>query len=513
MNLHLAYLLDALRDPGELTDEQLEQYLKCCRAVGELGADEVPELLEAAIRHCSLHHPARDPLIAPLLAQLAREYRETEAPVTDRLREQIVELYEALGPGAPSGWRLLKWLATTGRATDLKVVVDCLIACPPEDPQAAALVLTPLFQNPHYDPSDLFPRLFAALQHLSVAAPVLDLANYVTRSGMVAEHPASERGSELAGLLGRLVQQLGCIEENPSSAGESAAELSRKVDECVALVVSLCDCLALIGEQSATGKLYQALQLQHRRIRTEAAAALAKLGESTGVDELVQLAAEPVARLRVLAHAEELGVAEKIDEQYRTDVARAEAELALELSQPSHFGFPPSSLDLVDARTQFWPGFDDPVACFLFRYEYRFVEAQYSNVGIAGPLVHTLAADLSDFPPDDIYAAYAGWHVDDESIFEIPLDAPTVEQRAEAERLERRLRDAQYEGVKSLMLGYFFGDRALVARAAREQVVGIAVADQAAIDWFPIRNQRHPLTPHEAFCIYKGRRLLRSFNS
>jgi hypothetical protein len=313
-------------------------------------------------------------------------------------------------------------------------------------------------------------------------------------------------------LLGSLVQQLARIEENPGAAGESPAELSRKVDECVALAVSLCDCLALVGEKSAVGKLYQAMELNHRRIRTEASAALAKLGESAGVDQLVKLAAEPVARLRVLAHAEELGVTDQIDDQFRSEGSRAEAALALELAQPTHFGFPPSSIELVDSRTQFWPGFDEPVGCFLFRYEYRFEEAVYSNIGIAGPLNHTFAADLSDYPPDDIYAAYAGWHVDDESVFEIPLDAPTLEQRAEAERLERRLRDAHYDNIRSLMLGYFFGDRALIARASYEGASGIAVVDQATIDWIPMRSEQHPLGAHEAFCIYKGRRLLRSFN-
>lgn len=281
----------------------------------------------------------------------------------------------------------------------------------------------------------------------------------------------------------------------------------------MALVVALCDSLALIGETAAVGKLYQAIELQHRRIRTEAAAALAQLGESKGADTLVELAAEPVARLRVISHAEELGLADRIPEEYRTEVAQAEAQVAVELAQPAFFGIPPTSLELFDSCTQFWPGFDTPVSCYLFRYEYRFPGAPYHNVAIAGPLVHAFSADLTDLPPEDIYAAYAGWHVDDDSVFEVPADHFTAEQLTEAERLELQLRNEQYDAIQPVRLGYFFGERALIAKATRDGVSGIAVADPSGTDWFPTTNQQHALRPEDAFSIYKGRRLLRLFNS
>lgn len=330
---------------------------------------------------------------------------------------------------------------------------------------------------------------------------------------MVTQHPASARGGELARLLGQLSQQLGCIEENPETTGEAPRELSQKVDECVALVVALCDSVALIGETAAVGKLYQALELQHRRIRTEAAAALATLGESRGVDALVELASEPVARLRVMAHAEELGVADKIPEQYRTETAQAEASVALELAQPAFFGVPPSSIELLDSRTQFWPGYEKPIPCYLFRYDYRFQNAAYTNVAMAGPLVHTFITDLSGLPVEDIYAAFAGWQVEHESVFEVPMNEVSLEQRDIAERLERQLREDYYEATQPLRLGYFFGDQALVARAIRDGVAGIAVVDQNGIEWFPTSDQHHSLGAEEAFCIYKGRRLLRLFNN
>ena len=374
----------------------------------------------------ALHDPPQEALIDPVLARLVHAQRLRKESLDAPLRDRIVFIYNMLGESRCPSWRLLQWLATARGEADLRALTGCLVARAPDDPRAAALALTPLFQCRDYDPSALFPTLFAALQHLSIAAPILDLANYVTRVKMVPRHPASERAAELVTLLGNLVQQLVRVEESPASFGCSPDALGRKVDECVALVVSLSDALALIGDRDAIGKLYQALQLGHRRIRTEAAAALAKLGDTHGIDELVSLAAEPIARLRVIAHAEELGVADRIDPQYLTDAAHAEAHVALELSQPAYFGFPPLSLELIDSRTLYWPGFDEPVSCFLFRYEYRFEEGQYSNIAIAGPLVHAFAADLSDLPPEDIYAAYAGWHLDDENVFEVSLDAPTM---------------------------------------------------------------------------------------
>src|SRR5205823_1868914 len=120
-----------------------------------------------------------------------------------------------------------------------------------------------------------------------------------TRRKLVPEHPAAGISGQLIELLGQLVGTLGQLTEQAPSEGQSMADIGRQVSQSVSLAVSLCDALALIGDQGAVGKLYQALDLGHRRLRTEAAAALARLGEERGREELIKLAAEPVARLRV----------------------------------------------------------------------------------------------------------------------------------------------------------------------------------------------------------------------
>jgi hypothetical protein len=284
----------------------------------------------------------------------------------------------------------------------------------------------------------------------------------------------------------------------------------------VALAVALCDALALIGDKTAIGKLNQALALRHRRLRTEAAAALSRLGDEDGAGELVKLAEEPVARLRVLAYAQELGLADRIDSRWQSPAARAEAQLAVWLAEPTQFGIPPQKLELFDERSMYWPGFPGPIDCFLFRYTYTVTvegsERSLSNIGIAGPLAHAFLADLADLPPDDIYAAYAGWQAEHEEIREFDVDRLSKSERLEVERLARRLHDASFAAIEPLVMGYFFGDKALVARATREGVAGVAVADFREIAFFPERHSRRPLGTREAWCIYKGRKLLRSFN-
>jgi len=62
-------------------------------------------------------------------------------------------------------------------------------------------------------------------------------------------------------------------------------------------------------------------------------------------------------------------------------------------------------------------------------------------------------------------------------------------------------------------MGYFFGDKALVATASREGVAGVAVADFSDTLFFPQKHRRRPLGIEEAYSIYKGRRLLKAFNT
>jgi HEAT repeat protein len=111
------------------------------------------------------------------------------------------------------------------------------------------------------------------------------------------------------------VGRLARLQENPRQFAASADALNKMVSDSAGLTVALINALALIGDASVTGKLHQALELEHRGIRVEAAEALAKLGDEAGVEMLVALSGDPVVRPRVAAALEELGHLDKIGDR------------------------------------------------------------------------------------------------------------------------------------------------------------------------------------------------------
>ena len=513
MDSQLIQFVELLRDAEE--DPEAARRALADNANWIAAADEaqLADLLDAILVDSGSFSDAQERLLAVAFALLVqRQMRSGAAPLPAAVVDRILLLHSRLGPQSRVRHMLLQWLAAAGGERELHEFAAMLAAEPPADAEAVAQAMAPLFQNPDCDPAPLFPTLLGGLAYYSAAAAILDLSNFVVRSGKLADHPARDRSQQLASLLDQIVRRLEIMEETPQAAGKSAEQLSRQVSESVAIAVSLCDALALIGDRSVVGALQRALALKHRRLRTEAASALAALGQEQGETALLELAAEPVARLRVLKYAEELGIAERLDPQFQTSAAQAEAELALWLAQPSQIGLPPTGIELLDERSLYWPGYDDPVDCFLFRFWYDLGDRSYSNIGIAGPLTHALAADMADLPCDDIYAAFAGWQAQHEDIYEFAADRLNEAERVEVSRLERRLRDAGFHDIRPLTLGYFFGQRVLVAAVKNEGAEGVAVADNAESLWFPTANRPRPLSASEAYCIYKGRKLLRSFN-
>jgi hypothetical protein len=484
--------------------------------LSQVSDDELHELLTGIATALDSRKYVNEKLLGAMLRQVVvRSHRAIEndwKQLSANTREATVTLYQRLGASSQSRHLLLQLLSVSRGPMDLLEFAELVVTDSPSDPTSAAVSFGPLLQHRDYDPNALFPRLLDALGQPAIAPLVMDLANFVTREELVESHPAADRREELATLLGALVQRLGIIEERPYEVSEDDRVLSSLVSQSVSLSVSLCDALGLIGDAESIGKLNQVLQLRHRRLRTEAAAALAKLGDDNGQQVLVSLAAEPIARLRVLAYADELGLEDKIDEKYSTPEARAEAELALWLAEPAQLGFPPSRLEMVDSKTLYWPGFDEPVDCFLFRFAYEVGESEYSNIGIAGPLCHAFAADLADLPPADIYSVFAGWQAEHEEIYEVDVNQLTQSQRVDVSRFERRLMDDGYVDIHPITLGFFMGDKALIARAVRDGQLGIAVATLDDVQWHSIQNRRRPLGAHEAWCMFKGRRLLRAFN-
>lgn len=479
----------------------------------EAAASCLASLAKWAARQGDDHSLAGDQALwAALVGAIHRTWAKAAAPLQGESVRHATALYGWLGPESQARHLLLACLAASGRPEALAAFAELIVTDPPRRAQDAVLAFVPLFQRRDDAAKLLFPRLLDALAHPAVAAVVLDLANFLSRERNVEPHPASARVHQLAELLGGLAARLARLEERPKEYASSPAALNAMVAESVELIVALCHALAMIGDPSVSGKLHQALELSHRRLRTEAAFALARLEDDEGVKRLVQMAGEPVVRPRALAYLEELGQLSRANEADRSPAARAEGELAAWLASPTHFGLPPHRLELFDSQRQFWPGCSESVDCYLFRYEYFIGDRTISGIAMTGPVTHAMRVDLEDLPPADIYAAYAGWCAEHEEIRELPAEQLSADEQARWEQREQTLADGGYEDVQLLTLGRFFDDEIYVASARKQYTAGVLIIDGEQLEWHPLGPGRRSLGPSELYLIHKGRKLLRAFN-
>lgn len=404
---------------------------------------------------------------------------------------------------------ILAWQGPDG----LQLLAELMVTDPPTDPQSVSTVFAPLVHRDDLPAELLFPRLLDGLGELAMATAIVDLSNYLFRQRDVRPHPATARLNELANLLAQVTQRLLQIEENPAASGLSPEQLSQVINDSVGLVAALADALAQIGDPSVVGKIYPCLDVKHRRVQLEAATALATLGEAAGKEKLISLAAEPVVRRRVLAYCAALGCLEDVDAKFQTPAAQAESELALWLSHPANMGFAPFDVTLVDHKKQYWPGYDEPVDCFLLRYSYPFEQQVYQNLGLVGPITHSFSTSLAELPPDDAYAVFAGWHVEHPEIYAIEFGEAGPLQRGTIARLEQRLQSEQIEVQQAHLLGHCLGEWSLVVRGLRQQRQGWAVSDLHGCLWLPDDTGFAGFDPSLAWYLHLGRKLLQQFNS
>lgn len=522
MSEPLKQLIDELVAAAGQTDAEWTALLRRVTQA-TLAADDLLPVLDALIQLAERDEAdslagerlASDRLWSALLERLWRASpvehvgRALESDLVDR----VSSLYGVLGAKSRARQHLLRLLTAAGQAAALEAFAELMVSDPPRPADEAWPAFVPLFQRRDYQPRATFPRLLDALGDAAIATMVLDLANYLTRQGRVPNHPASARAERLAALLGGVVNRLARLEEHPREFTSSPAELNRMVTASVGLIAALAATLALVGDEAHTGKLHQALALGHRRVRVEVAYALAALGDETGIDVLAELAAEPVVRSRALAYLDELGRLDRAAEEHRAPEARAAGELAAKLAMPTAFGVAPRAIELVDATRSFWPGYEGPVDCYLFRYEYQWGDRVLSGIGIAGPLTHALQADLADLPPADIYAAYAGYAAEHPEISELPAEELPPEQAAAWQTRRDELEAQGYDDVELVVFGRFFDEQHFVATARRGGQLWAVVDDGQNRQWYPMSGGVRSLGLREAYLIHKGRKLLRAFNA
>jgi len=359
---------------------------------------------------------------------------------------------------------LLRCLLATRVPSAVALGVDLLVQQPPREWSDAGVALSALMQSDRWRIRDVFPRLLDST-HPAVLAPALDLANLVVRERGVSPHPAADQFDRWLTLLGGLTQQMAAIEEDPKPFAKSVAEMQRMLFDSVSLIVSLCHYFALQGDPRAIGKLTQTLDLGHRRIKAEAAFALARLGEERALELLLQLVEDDASRPRVLAYAQELGAEDRVDPQWYSAFAQAKSNLAIWLSQPSQFSLPPQRIDLAAQKTMAWPGFEGPQECFLMSFEYTLGGMDYRNLGFSGPFSHAFPFPVASVPHDDLFGMYLANDVEDPGETCEDWDAMEPDRRQAAESLIDDLEDRGYQHIRPRLVLEFLGQMAMVANA------------------------------------------------
>ena len=433
-------------------------------------------------------------------------------PASPKLLEDFCLAYQK--SHAHAGFRslILRCLIAMNTPASLKEFAELLVTNDPLEPRFCLEIFSDLLKLDGRHAEALFPQLLTGMNNSQIAPFVLDYANFAYRRQLTESHPAKERVHELVAILSQLAERLGAIQDVKPDSDDEARQLGKQVTEAVSLGVSLCDALACIGDPVAIGCLNKTLGVEHRRLRVEAAAALAKLDVEDAKALLASMAADPVERLRVLNYAEELEILDRVDDDFSNIVARAEAEFVTYLSQPTQFGIAPQHVELIDQRELAWPGYEEPRNCYLFQFVYQLEAGEFTNIGIAGPLVKAIQPDLRHLSHDDIYAIFAGWHVDHPDIFSIDAERTVGQDQWHLSRMLESLQAADYEDVRPVLLAKLLDQNALIASAQREDCDGWAIVGEDSISWTPLGSPQSPLGAEDMFHLFVGRSLLRSFN-
>lgn len=522
-------ILEAIRQ-ATIEPESLASLAQFTQHFGQLSVEEVTDLVVELVRltENSELETRREPLDQAIqavfqgLVQWRLQHGDLDSMVQDEWQSGLESLYLWAAPDSNLRNLVLSWLSTAGTEAKpyepaLRRWAEFICTDPPENRIGIQLAFGALMCRDWDPPMWLLERLLhEGIAHSQIAPAVFDLFNFYFRAGVLSRHPAADRAAELCGLVGRMGESLGVIEDGKSKFADPV-QVGRQVSDSVAMVVALCDALALCEYVEAIPTLQSLLKLKHRRVQTEAAAALARLGDESGKVALIKLAEEPVCRLRVLAFAEELGFMKEVSLELRGEIARAESELAIWLSEPSQVGVAPTFVRLIDNREMVWPSYENQVQCYLFEYGYGEGDQANRNIGIAGPLTYAFPADLTGLPIEDMYALFAGWQTVHQEVFLLAVDKAAAAFPNEWMRVMRTLQDAELNAVIIHTAASFFSRLVAIASCrwmhGEDSISGTVIVDQEHVSRVPEGNKDAPIDWELAFCLWRGKQLLNTFNT
>src|SRR4051794_36162696 len=187
MDERVATLIADLERAEDLPATDLHRSARRAAWLDEFSMQQLAELLTAVGALPMPLPSAADRLLANWLAAAVHARRNRDessaqaAPGADAVLATIEPLYRQLGPGSRARAQLLAWLATRAAAAELALLGGLLLEDPPQDDHDVVQALAPLFQRQRSQAALLFPRLLGAIRSPALAAPILDLANFLTR--------------------------------------------------------------------------------------------------------------------------------------------------------------------------------------------------------------------------------------------------------------------------------------------------------------------------------------------
>jgi hypothetical protein len=249
------------------------------------------------------------------------------------------------------------------------------------------------FDTEHPYSLDMIDALRNPLPTDFISVAYLDAANQLAISGDLKQHPFN------------------------TEAGTNSLEawLLDTNEDTFSHALSATAALPFIDSLSRERLMLAAGKHPDPSVRMESAWAQAKSGDPAGIERLSQLCLDPRYSYTAQKYLNELGQADRIPDEARTEEFQAVTEMANWLAYPSEFGRPPDSIRLFDTRELFWPPTNDRRRLSLVEYTYNDKEGGEPDrgIGMVGSTTFALFGETTvDLSPEEIYGLHCCWELE-----------------------------------------------------------------------------------------------------
>lgn len=147
-------------------------------------------------------------------------------------------------------------------------------------------------------------------------------------------------------------------------------------------------------------------------VRVDAAHAAARIGRTSGVNQLIELCEDASVSYFACLYLRALGREDAIPEMARNPHFMAVAEMCAWLSQPDAYGEIPDEIEIFDHRVAHWPPTQDQRPLWLLKYTYAADPSDpddypETGIGLVGSETCVLFdVTLPDQSPEEIYALH-----------------------------------------------------------------------------------------------------------